>query len=149
MIDAERLRIRVASDAEMRELIAAEPTEEMKAAYGEMLDGALAHPSQRQWYAVWFIYLKSGKKIGDLCFKGVSPEGSTEIGYGIAENYQGKGYATEAVGAAVKWALTQPGIGMVEAETDAGNLASQRVLEKIGFKATGQTGEEGPKFVFG
>ena len=111
-----------------------------------MLDGALAHPDQRQWYAVWFIYLKGGEKIGDLCFKGVSAEGSVEIGYGILPEFWGRGYATEAVDAVVRWALDQPGIKSVEAETDAENIASQRVLEKIGFKATGQMGEEGPRF---
>lgn len=147
MIDTERLSIRIATDAEMRALIAAEPTDEMKAAYGEMLDGALTHPDRRQWYAVWFICLKGGERIGDLCFKGVSAEGSTEIGYGILPEFRGRGYATEAVNAAVKWALNQPGIVTVEAETDAGNIASQQVLEKAGFRATGQMGEEGPRFV--
>ena len=146
MIDTERLSIRIATDEEMRELIAAEPVEELKVAYGEMLAGCLEYPDQRPWYAVWFIQLKSGERIGDLCFKGVSAEGSTEIGYGILPEFWGRGYATEAVDAVVRWALDQPGIKSVEAETDAENIASQRVLEKIGFKATGQMGEEGPRF---
>ena len=32
------------------------------------------------------------------------------------------------------------------AETDAGNAASQRVLEKCGFRPNGILGEEGPRF---
>ena len=146
MIDTERLSIRIASDGEMRALIAAEPTEELKAAYGEMLAGCLEHPEQRPWYAVWFICLKSGETVGDLCFKGISPERATEIGYGILPEYEGKGYATEAVAAAVQWAFSQAEIDAVEAETDIENIASQRVLEKVGFHATGQMGEEGPRF---
>lgn len=147
MIDTERLSICIASDEEMRELIATESEAEMKAAYAEMLAGCLHHPEQRQWYAVWFIKIKGGKIIGNLCFKGVSTEKSTEIGYGILPAFWGNGYATEAVKAVVRWALNQPEIEMVEAETDAENIASQRVLEKVGFKSTGQFGEEGPIFV--
>ena len=35
----------------------------------------------------------------------------------------------------------------VEAETDINNAASQKVLEKCGFKATGTIGEEGPRYI--
>ena len=34
----------------------------------------------------------------------------------------------------------------MEAETDAENAASQRVLEKYGFRPNGTFGEEGPRF---
>ncbi len=37
---------------------------------------------------------------------------------------------------------------MVCAETEPGNIASQRVLEKAGFIPTGTNGEEGPRFVW-
>ena len=49
--------------------------------------------------------------------------------------------------AITKWALSQPGVIRVEAETDSNNIASQRVLEKAGFIPTGTIGEEGPRFV--
>ena len=35
----------------------------------------------------------------------------------------------------------------VEAEADPENVASQKVLEKCGFQATGEIGEEGPRFI--
>lgn len=37
---------------------------------------------------------------------------------------------------------------MVCAETEPGNIASQRVLEKAGFIPTETNGEEGPRFVW-
>ncbi|MCQ2558996.1 MAG: GNAT family N-acetyltransferase [Oscillospiraceae bacterium] len=148
MIQTERLILSIASDEEMRLLTENEPEEEMKAAYGEMLSGCLAHPELRQWYAVWFIRLHSGKTIGDYCFKGLSDDGCVEIGYGLQPEYWGKGYTTEAVIAAVDWALRQPGVKRIEAETDPDNTASQRVLEKSGFVPTGTNGEEGPRFVW-
>ncbi len=146
MLQTDRLNISIASDEEMRLLIEEQTNEEMKAAYGEMLSGCTAHPEQRLWYAVWFIRLKSGERIGEYCFKGLS-DGCVEIGYGILPKYCGNGYATEAVIEAVQWALTQSGVTRVEAETERDNIASRKVLEKSGFIPTGKDGEEGPRFV--
>ena len=60
------------------------------------------------------------------------PDGSAEIGYGLAESAQGRGYATEALDAVAAWASDQ-GLGVLVALTAADNLASQRVLERTGF----------------
>ncbi len=147
MIETNRLKIYAATKEQMEALAAAQSTDVLKAAYTEMLDGCLAHPDQWEWYAVWMIELKDGTHIGELCFKHVTKEGSAEIGYGIAEEHQGCGYATEAVTAAVSWALQQNIINCVTAEADKENTASIRVLEKSGFVPTGETGEEGPLYV--
>lgn len=93
------------------------------------------------------IELKDGTHIGELCFKGVDESGLTEIGYGVADNYQGCGHATEAVSALVDRAPKQPGVTCVTAETEEANIASQKVLSKAGFIPTGETGEEGPLLV--
>ena len=145
-LSTERLRLRPASQEEMRAIIDAEPDEILKTAYREMLRGALEHPDRWEWYAIWLIERQDGARVGDLCFKGLNGDGSVEIGYGILEEYRGRGYATEAVGAAVDWALHRPGVRRVEAETEPDNKESQRVLEKCGFLPTGMTGEEGPRF---
>lgn len=147
MIQTKRLTIRMASDAEMRRLIENEPEPAMKQAYEEMLSLSLAHPNQRRWYAVWFLELPNGVRVGDLCFKGLREDGAVEIGYGLLPEYWGQGYATEAVTAASAWAAAQPGVTRVEAETEPDNAASQRVLEKAGFVPTGELGEEGPRFL--
>ena len=73
-------------------------------------------------------------------------DGVVEIGYGIREEHQGRGYATEAVEAAVLWALRDPRVSAVEAEAEESNLASIRVLEKCGFVPNGTLGEEGPRY---
>ncbi len=46
-----------------------------------------------------------------------------------------------------RWALAQPGVTAVEAETAPDNAASIRVLAKLGFQPTGTLGEEGPRFL--
>ena len=146
ILETERLRLRPADRARMEAAIAAETDPEMIKAYGEMLEGCLAHPDQWAWYAMWIVALKDGTPIGDLCFKGLPETGVPEIGYGLQENYWGRGYATEAVRAALAWAFRHPEVRAVEAETDPDNKVSQRVLAKCGFAPNGTAGEEGPRF---
>ena len=86
--------------------------------------------------------------MGDLCFKGLPETGHPEIGYGIEPEFWNQGYTTEAVRAACCWALQQPGVSAIEAETDPGNAASQAVLRKVGFVPTGILGKAGPRFIW-
>ncbi len=148
MLETKRLKLHIASREEMERYIEEQTAPELKQAYGEMLQGCLDRPDQWAWHAIWMIALKDGTHVGDLSFKGLHPDGSVEIGYGVTEAFQGQGYATEAVAAAVNWALAQPGVTKVEAETEPDNHASHRVLEKCGFVPTGETGEEGPRFIY-
>ena len=146
-LETERLRLYVASRVEMEQLIERQTDEELRKAYQEMLDGYLAHPEQGEWYAIWMVTRHDGVQVGDLSFKGFNEDGSVEIGYGIIDEFQGQGYATEAVKAAVNWALKRAGVLRVEAETEPDNTASQRVLAKCGFVPNGIVGEEGPRYV--
>ena len=131
----------------MQALIARTTNPETVEAYHEMLALSLAHPEQWVWYTAWGMYRSdSGDFIGDFCFKGLPENGRPEIGYGILEQYWNQGYTTEAVRAACRWALAQPGVTAVEAETAPDNAASQAVLRKAGFVPTGTVGEEGPRF---
>ena len=146
MIETKRLRIYPASQKQMEEFIETQTVDVLKAAYTEMLNGCLANPAQWEWYAIWMIKLKNGTHIGELCFKGLSSDGIAEIGYGINDEYQGQGYASEAVKAVSEWAFQQPDVTALEAETDDENIASKRVLEKCGFVPNGIIGEEGPRY---
>ncbi|MBR3153048.1 MAG: GNAT family N-acetyltransferase, partial [Clostridia bacterium] len=83
-----------------------------------------------------------------LSFKGIDDKGIVEIGYGINEGYENKGYMTEAVRAIVKWASEQPNVNQIEAEAEECNFASLRVLEKSNFVPNGKVGQEGIRFVW-
>lgn len=61
-------------------------------------------------------------------------EGSAELGYWIAEEYQGKGYATEASNMLIKRAFNDLNIERIYASYKKENEASKRVLEKLGFR---------------
>ena len=50
-----------------------------------MLSYSRLLPDKREWYALWEIRLLDNPQIsiGTLSFKGLSSDGTTEIGYGI------------------------------------------------------------------
>ena len=147
MATAERIKIFPADRQQMEDAAAEAQDPELKKAYTEMLEGCLDHPEQWDWYAMWIIENEDGIHIGDLCFKGYEDGKNPERGYGIDEEFQERGYATEAVKLALEWAFGHAGVAAVEAETDPDNIASQKVLAKCGFKAAGTIGEEGPRFI--
>ena len=59
------------------------------------------------------------------------------IGYVAARAYWGKGYVPEATRMIIEWAFQQSSIHRVYATTDIENVASQRVLEKVGMQCEG------------
>lgn len=87
------------------------------------------------WYTNRQIVLKSENKVvGSINFKNAPDEnGEVEIGYGTNAGFRNKGYMTEAVKALSEWALQQPLVKRVIAETLKDNIASHRVLEKSGM----------------
>ena len=61
-------------------------------------------------------------------------EGSAELGYWVAEEYQGNGYVTQACKMLIKHAFEDLNIQRIFASYKKENLASKRVLEKLGFE---------------
>ena len=95
------------------------------------------------WHSFWLFKLKNQEKfIGSAAFKN-SPDsnGRVEIGYGINKNFQGLGYTTEAIKAMCNWALKQPTVTKVVAETLKSNTKSQSVLKKCNMKLFHETEE--------
>lgn len=103
----------------------------------------LAEDHSILYWGPWLAILKADNKIiGDLGFKGAPDnKGAVEIGYGLLEEYRGKGYATEAVAALIGWAWKQEDIHKIKAETLVDNRESIRVLEKIGMKKVAESEE--------
>ena len=150
MIITERMKVYPISIEKMKEIVEIEKNEILKIAYKEMLDGCLNYPENYIWYTLWFMELKDSENeiVGTLSFKGIDGKGIVEIGYGINEGYENKGYMTEAVTAMVKWASLQPNVNQIESEAEESNIASIRVLEKSNFVPNGKVGQEGIRFVW-
>jgi [ribosomal protein S5]-alanine N-acetyltransferase len=102
----------------------------------------LQNPTRQPLYDTLWIALdrELNQFVADTKFKGPPDEDdhSVEIGYGTYPAFQQRGYMTEIVGSMVGWALAQPGVERVVAETALANVASQQVLLNNRFVPFGQ-----------
>ena len=60
-----------------------------------------------------------------------------EIGYWLAPSARGRGIGARAVRLFCSWALEELALARVEALPEADSTASQRLLERVGFKREG------------
>ena len=67
---------------------------------------------------------------------------SARLGYCLDDAAWGQGFATEAAGALLRWAFGALDLNRVQSETDTRNMASRRVLEKLGFVYEGMLRED-------
>jgi RimJ/RimL family protein N-acetyltransferase len=123
------------------------PPESLADALPLFLGWLEAAPDRVGWFGWYALAAGDGTTRAVLVasggFKGPPQDGMAEIGYSVLPQFQGQGYATEMVGALIRWALEQPGVVRVVAETEWANPASVRVLCKAGFGPAGPTTEEG------
>jgi RimJ/RimL family protein N-acetyltransferase len=109
---------------------------------------SIAHPLSRDQARAWVeerryqgrpgfcpgVYLKDGPLIGAL---GIGGDPVTVASF-LDPARWGRGYATEAMRAFLADAQARFGVGVVEAGALHDNIASQRVLQKLGFLKTGE-----------
>lgn len=62
---------------------------------------------------------------------------TTEIGYWIGEEFEGKGLITKAVQAMIRYAFTELGMNRVEILMEVENVRSAAVPERLGFTMEG------------
>jgi RimJ/RimL family protein N-acetyltransferase len=87
----------------------------------------------------FIIEKKEGNKIGFVShFYVLHPAArQLEIGYVLLPSERGKDYCTEAVNIMVDYLFLSKESRRIQAQTDLRNVASQKVLEKVGFKKEG------------
>jgi [ribosomal protein S5]-alanine N-acetyltransferase len=91
-----------------------------------------------QWGMFEIILRDTGEVIGDIGFHGPPDEaGTVEIGYGIVEQYRGRGLAGESAVAICGLAWSRPEVTGIVARTEEGNAASAGVLRHAGFREDG------------
>ena len=98
--------------------------------------------SDEKWF---FIEKKDGSKIGFI--EHIAVRGYCEIGYALLPSERGKGYCTEAVQIIVDYLFLTKDTVRIQAGTHVENTASQKILERIGFKREGLMRKE--MFVWG
>ena len=85
-----------------------------------------------------FAIETEGQFVGMLGFHPMGEDGRPEIGYWLGRPHQGRGFATEAVNAALVWASREWGRRFIMARHFSDNPASGEVLCKAGFLYTGE-----------
>jgi RimJ/RimL family protein N-acetyltransferase len=84
---------------------------------------------------LWF-HKESGRFIGRAGLRRVDIEGKSviEVGYVLLSEFWGQGFASEMAAASIEVAFEHLGIKELVSYTAISNNASQRVMEKAGFK---------------
>ena len=105
------------------EPIVQETKADLERQFGKLTEG--------QWF---FVEKKDGAKIGFIAHFVAH---GTVIGYALLPDERGKGYGSEAVQIMADYLFLTKNIVRIQAETHPENVASQRVLEKAGFRKEG------------
>jgi [ribosomal protein S5]-alanine N-acetyltransferase len=87
-------------------------------------------------YSKWRVTLKDGTFIGRAGFSRWEETGESELGYSFKREYWGQGYATEVARALLQWIFTTTELEHVIAFAAEENIASRKVLEKVGMTFT-------------
>ena len=110
---------------------------EVQAFVQMFIDQQHAEPRTRFQFAV--TLRQTGELLGNCGIRRDSPVShEAEIGYEIAPDQWGRGYASEAVAATVRFGFETLRVHRITAWLVADNVASARVLEKNGFQLEGR-----------
>ena len=152
MIETERLML-VPLDAEQMKLLVKDtpafekmlecvyagenPDEAFCQTWAQQIGIAELDPQKEGWHSTWAILEKQNREMaGMICFRNLPDENwITEVGFGLGEGARRRGLMTEALNAVCEWALSQPKVARIVAETDPDNFPAETVLKACGFYA--------------
>jgi RimJ/RimL family protein N-acetyltransferase len=101
----------------------------------ELKMGATAIRAEGDFLALAAESASSGEIVGDVVLGLVSEENRTgEIGFIVHPDHHGHGYAAEAAEPMLRIAFEELGLHRVIGSVEARNVASARVLEKLGMR---------------
>jgi RimJ/RimL family protein N-acetyltransferase len=90
------------------------------------------------WFQLAIELAEKSALIGDCGLHTLADRpGQAEIGFTLAREHQGNGYATEAVDCLLDYAFGTLGKHRVIAVTDTRNAPAARVLERVGMRREG------------
>jgi RimJ/RimL family protein N-acetyltransferase len=110
-----------------------------------------ANPENIRWYFRVIVDRSRNLVVGGTSFHaGPDERGMVEIGLGIHQSEQRKGFATEAVAGMWSWAATQPSVKFLRYTVDPNNAPSIKVISKLGVPKVGEQIDEvdGLEYIF-
>jgi RimJ/RimL family protein N-acetyltransferase len=134
-----RLRLRPLATGEARTLLVGKPLAELRFAPGYPLPdtadglGFLLNHRVEDFGFYLVLRTEDALVVGEIGFVGPPTNGAVTIGYGIVPGERRQGYASEAIRGLSEWALRQPGVEEVRAQTLPDNEPSARALMRAGF----------------
>jgi [ribosomal protein S5]-alanine N-acetyltransferase len=149
VIETERLRLRqmthddaeavmaLFGDPRMLEFLNDDPVDTREKATG-LIDWLNGHFNAHKGLT-WGVTLRhEDQMIGTAGWYGWDREHRrADIGYHILPAYWGQGYATEAAHAVVDWCFRKLDLHRIQADCTDGNIGSERVMLKCGFRLEG------------
>lgn len=94
---------------------------------------------EERGFSPYLVLHKETKEVLGVCgFNPPEEDYDALLMYHFARGHWGKGYGTEAAAACVDYARVSLNLQKIGASVDPHNLASQRILEKIGFRFIGK-----------
>jgi RimJ/RimL family protein N-acetyltransferase len=93
------------------------------------------HPGLGVWMT---IERATGDQIGFHLLNNIQGETIIQVGYGLLKPAWGKGYATEMAAAVLRYGFEDLGLPHIAGIATLPNVASQRVLAKIGLERHGE-----------
>lgn len=112
---------------------------EFPEAWEHMMLALRKNPAAAAWGGRLIVLKSENRLIGMGGYKGEpTPEGVIEIGYEVAPDYRGRGFATEIAEGLCRGAWGDSRVRTILAHTLAHPNASNRVLEKLGFVKTAE-----------
>ena len=109
-----------------------------------LLRALQADCKQLPWRVRVIVERSSNTVIGSVNLKGPPINGDVEIGWGLATDARGKGYAIEASAAVISWVAKHAGVTSTSATVPDDNFPSQRVAARLGFSRTKETRRDLP-----
>jgi len=100
-----------------------------------ILDYYETHPGLGIWMTV---ERDTGKRAGFHLLNNIQGESIIQVGFALSSWAWGQGYATEMASAVLRHGFVTLGLENIAGMASLGNLASQRVLEKIGLERRGE-----------
>ncbi len=106
------------------------------------LDRTLAHWEARTAYGFAMTLPKTGAVVGSGALMGRLGPGALEIGYWVAADATGQGFATLATAGLTRAGLALPDIERIEVHHDVANIVSAKVPARLGFTLIGDVEAE-------
>ena len=135
------------NDAEVTEHLGGLKTREQVA---DMLQTrVIAYYDANPGMGVWMTMERAtGDQIGFHLINNIQGETIIQVGYGLLKHAWGKGYATEMAEAVVRHGFVTLGLPRIAGIASLPNVASQRVLAKIGLTRNGERTFAHPAYQF-